>query len=141
MRVDPFPLSRGIFIVGIAIFQFCTEGGTRTHTLSFQAPASKAGVSRQFHHFCVFCTQRETRTLTSFDIGFLDQRVYHSTIWVCLSTEWDLNPRCSFEYSFADCCLRHSAIRAFYLELMEGIEPTYPRYKGGVMTVIRHQHF
>ena len=22
---------------------------------------------------------------------------------------------------------------------MEGIEPTYPRYKGGVMTVIRHQ--
>ena len=32
---------------------FSTEGGTRTHTLSFQAPASKAGVSRQFHHSCI----------------------------------------------------------------------------------------
>lgn len=27
------------------------------------------------------------------------------------------------------------------LELMEGVEPTYLRYKGNVMTIIRHQRY
>ena len=26
-------------------------------------------------------------------------------------------------------------------ELMEGVEPTYLRYKGNVMTIIRHQRY
>ena len=42
---------------------------------------------------------------------------------------------------FAGVCLKPLDHWCIYLELMEGIEPTYPRYKGGVMTVIRHQHF
>jgi hypothetical protein len=42
---------------------------------------------------------------------------------------------------FAGLRLNRSTTGACFFELMTGIEPAYPRYKGGVMTVIRHQRF